>query len=402
VRGTLPYEFMSNPSRWSPEEAYAQMDRFTYEEFAAEELTFATVLIPPLRYEGISLKGLYCAPGVDVIEDLLPKVGDYFISIANSRWASYPQSAHADGYFVLYDNRHREADFRRRTGITDKVFIPRQTADHTNEYLFQPLYGTAKDIDILLVSRIHRMKNLQLLAKAIRVLNQMGGSKKYHLAWACGRDLTKGMTREEQQILRDMQETLDGRLEDSIEMLGAVAQLDMPQMYARSKVLVLTSRIEGKNRAMSEAMCSGTAVVALEDFNLAARGTDTFLPEQAGLTVRPDAESLALGIGVAVNSYGDFQPREAYLRTSGRRNFFWDCLLSFESFSTAVPGTERREREVWLDSAIKNNYGVTLNDFLYFKHSNCTVARASGLQSLSHAQGVHQIQTLFAALIDPL
>jgi hypothetical protein len=107
VRGTFPEEYVREPLRYSCQRAYELMDEFTYEEFEPEELTFVTILLPPLVFDGITLKGLYAAPGVDAIHLLLPRASEQFISIANSRWASYPWSSHADGYFVSYDNHDR-------------------------------------------------------------------------------------------------------------------------------------------------------------------------------------------------------------------------------------------------------------------------------------------------------
>ena len=107
MRGTFPEEYVREPLRYSCPRAYELMDGFTYEEFDPEELTFVTILLPPLVFDGITLKGLYAAPGVDAIHLLLPRASEQFISIANSRWASYPWSSHADGYFVSYDNHDR-------------------------------------------------------------------------------------------------------------------------------------------------------------------------------------------------------------------------------------------------------------------------------------------------------
>jgi hypothetical protein len=126
------------------------MDEFTYEEFEPEELTFVTILLPPLVFEGITLKGLYAALGVDAIHLLLPRASEQFISIANSRWAGYPWSSHADGYFVSHNNHDRINYFRNKPSSRKHItLIAQQTADHANECEYYPRGEIQKDIDIL-------------------------------------------------------------------------------------------------------------------------------------------------------------------------------------------------------------------------------------------------------------
>ena len=48
----------------------------------------------------------------------------------------------------------------------------------------------------------------------------------------------------------------------SLEMLGAVAYSDLPTVYARANVLLLTSAYEGMGRVVVEAMLAGVPVVS--------------------------------------------------------------------------------------------------------------------------------------------
>jgi glycosyltransferase involved in cell wall biosynthesis len=399
MHGIFPEEYVLEPHKWSPADAYVQMDRFTYEEFLPDELSFVVVLLPPLQFEGVRLKGLFCAPGVDAIRQIVPSVSDTFITIANTRWASYPWSVHADGYFGLYNNTARINHFRAtRPELRHIQFIPRQTADHTNETKFVPRPNIEKDIDIVVIARLHAMKHLPFLSKAIQALAQRSPTRRYRVVWAGpgiksdDRIHPRGL-----KILREMESSL-GRMEDYIEQAGWVDSSGMPALYARSKVFVLASTVEGKNRALSEAMLSDVPAVVLDDFNAAARGDQPILPKNAGLVVPRDPEQLAEGLARAVENYGDFTPRAEYLKVSGRMNSFWDCVLGFEHFSRQIPGQTREEREQWLDAALASNYGIaSVRDFLYKGHSSSPFAAQYKLKSMNNAHGKDDIKQLLDA-----
>ena len=166
-----------------------------------------------------------------------------------------------------------------------------------------------------------------------------------------------------------------------------------------AKVFFLPSLVEGKNRARAEALCSNVPVVAFNNFNLAARGGEPVLPEGAGLAVDLDPQDAARGLANAVANYGDFAPRESYLRTGGRMNFFWECLLSFKYFCDQIPGNTVIEQANWLNRAIKSNYGLSLTHFLYHDHSTNPFAKKNGLKSLDHAVGAIDIKNLFMSYL---
>jgi glycosyltransferase involved in cell wall biosynthesis len=400
MHGVFPEEYVLAPQRWSLADAYAQMNRFTYEEFIPGELSFVTVLLPPLKFESIRLRGLFAAPGVDAIHQLVPAITDNFLAIANSRWASYPWAANADGYFVLYDNAARVSHLRNTRPDLDHIrLIPRQTADYTNEKSFRPRPRLTKDIDILVISRLHVMKHLPFLAKAILALRKKNPSRRYRVVWAGAGTKKEERDRRGLKIIQEMEATL-GRLEDYFEPVGFVSPGDgMTELYARSKAFVLTSTVEGKNRALSEAMLTDVPVVVLNDFNAAARGGQPLLSEGAGLVVPRDPEQLAEALAAAVQNYKDFTPRASYLKLGGRKKFFWDCVLAFEELAAGIPGQTLEERGQWLSAALAANYGVaTLENFLYSHHPASPFMIRHGLRSLNNVRGRSEIRRLLEAL----
>jgi glycosyltransferase involved in cell wall biosynthesis len=386
-----PTAYVNEPGAWSREEAYAQMDGFTYEEFTPEALTFAIVLLPPLRVDGVWMKGLLFAPGVDAITSLVPLLSENFLTIANSRWASYPWSRRADAYFVSYENPHRERYFRRARPERDRtVLIPRQTADYVSERQFCPRPDVAKDIDVLVVARVHHGKNLPRLAEALAILSRLNETSRLRVTWAMDNSLASAR-RCAGKILSAMERSI-GPLEHFLDPVHASGG-DMPSLYARSKVFVLPSLVEGKSRALSEAMCADVPVVLFDEFNRAARGDERALPDGAGLAVESDAESLARGLAAVIAHHGDFRPRAAYLATGGRKNLLMDCVRRIPYFADRMPSTED-ERALWLSSALRSSYGLTLDEFLLFGHWKHPWVERNGLRSLNHAEGAPNIKRL--------
>jgi glycosyltransferase involved in cell wall biosynthesis len=388
--GVFPLDFVSHPERFSVEEAYSLMDGFTFEELRPEELTYSIVLIPPLRIGGTRLRGLLFSPGIDVITRLFPPLEELFVTIANSRWCGYPWSDHAAGAFTCYANAHREEHYRQRNpGRQARALIPAQTADYTSELQFRPLEGQVKDIDVLVVARPVPMKNLLLLAQAAKVLRERTPERRYRIVWALA--TTPEQMRQSttaRGVLREMESIL-GRLEDYIDPLGNVERTQMPDLYRRTRVLFLPSKVEGKNRAIAEALCSDVPVVALREYNEAARALNEILPLGAGLLVDSTPEAVAAGLARAVSQYGDFRARESYLREGGgRMGFFWKCLMSFDSFREMLPHTTSQDNERWLDGVLRANCGVGLREFLFYSTAHSHMARKWGVGDLGRAEGV--------------
>jgi glycosyltransferase involved in cell wall biosynthesis len=395
VRGIFPYEYAQNPERFELENAYEQMDGFTWEEFESHELTYTIVLLPPLNVGGVRTKGLLFSSGVDVINTLHPVVKDSFITIANSRWSGYPWSSSADAWFTCYRNEARTKRYEKRVSPNlRKTLIPRQTADYTNEIQFAPKEGIRRDIDILIVASVDPVKNLGLLARALVVLRQNESSHKYRAVWAIGRSLAESAKFSTgQATLAEMEKVL-GRIEDYLEPLGKVASYDMPALYSRAKVLFLPSKVEGKNRSIVEAQCCNAPVVALSEYNRVARGGEPVFPEAAGLAVSSNAEAVAEGLATVVKNYGDFRPREEYLKIGGRMKFFWDCLLSFSYFKQMMPHTSVTDNEQWINEQVRATYGLGLKEFMFYSSKNADLAVKHGLNGVNRADGVLQTKKL--------
>ena len=158
-KGKYPVEYFLNPNINKPiEEIYKDIDAYSGEFFEDEEIRMSTdftVILPPLMYEGKVTKGIFMSQGVDYIYKNFPDISKIFISMAYTMWSSYPWSKHADVYLTCYKNPQREKwYFDNNPDKRDKILLPLQDADFTNEYWLCPEFNTPKDLDLLFVSRI--------------------------------------------------------------------------------------------------------------------------------------------------------------------------------------------------------------------------------------------------------
>ena len=115
------------------------MGRIWRDRFGRIEKIDFVIPFPPLKHEGKVTKGVFFSQAVDVIVEKFPRIKEIFFPIANSMFSSYPDSVHADAFFVCYENPKREQHFKEK--YPDKkniVMLPLQDADFMNEY--KPYY----------------------------------------------------------------------------------------------------------------------------------------------------------------------------------------------------------------------------------------------------------------------
>ncbi len=376
VKGNYPYEYFANPNINKPiEEIWKDIDAFSMEVFS-EEVKQSTlidffIVLPPLQYEGKVSKGIFLSQGTDYIYESYPDIGKIFVSSAFSMWTSYPWSKHADSYCVCYDNPEREAWFRKNNpDRADKILLPLQDADFTNEYFMAPAWNTPKDIDVLCIARLSELKNLETFDRAVKFYHQRYG-KKLNAVLVTGSD---GSLDFEQEELRKMREALDGNIANYIEIKDHVDYGDMPKLYSSAKLVVLPSLLEGKNRVLQEAMACNTAVIAFKDLNKYSRGNSPIFygGTESGLLV-PEftPEALADTIHWGIINNASFKPRRNYLKYCGRLNFVNKLVDSIPYFKENLPEYTpgALEKNAWVDLAMQDNYQLSFIDFLYGKNN---------------------------------
>lgn len=388
-RGIEPVDFYQTPaSSQDPDEFYRILDAFTWETFADDEheenRVGFVVPLPPLGRDGAFTKGLLYSSSVDLLQERLPVLGELFILVANSMWTSYPWSTRADAYFVCYDNPRRMARFRAEHPQRAHVdLLPLQDADFTNEYAMAPRRGVERDIDLLCVSRFHSLKNIPLIASALKIHRRKYPADPIRMTLIGGKSDPQERARLS-QMEREQYAMLDRILERPEDYIHFVDHVDhheaMPRYYSRAQAVVLGSLLEGKSRCINEALSCDVPVICFEALNIVARGDAPILEPEAGLTCAYDAESLADAIHHVRHHPHQFRPRASYLRSNGRRNFLANSMKAIPYFSRSMPEFDAAQplNNPWLDLAVSDNYDMSMHDFLYGRKP--WLSHASGLE----------------------
>ncbi len=153
---------------------FADVDAFSMEYFEDEidvhpKIDFV-IVVPPLKYEGKWVKGIFFSQAVDYLYKLFPQLSKLFHSIGNAQWGAIPWSRQADGLFSLYEHPKREIWFKQAyPDRADKALVPLQDADFTNEYRMSPVPPPQFTQDVICVSRLHDLKNIPLIAEALKI-----------------------------------------------------------------------------------------------------------------------------------------------------------------------------------------------------------------------------------------
>jgi len=395
-----PSEYFQNPNVNKPlEQIWDDIDNYTFEEqFEKEDkLDHFDFVIPfvPLKYKGKVIKGCFYSQAVDVIIERFPRLKEIFFPIANSMFSSYPSSVHADAYFTCYKYPAREEHFRKKyPEKKDVVLLPLQDADFLNEYKMAPTFNTPKTIDVFCVSTAYPVKNLPVIAKAIREYKNKYGvvlNVKYALG---SRDLIVNkdktidyskMRHDAQEQLRQVQEIL-GIYPKYIEFIPYIDYGDLAKYYTSAKCCVLGSLLEGKNRFISEAMSCNTPVIVFKDFNKYSRGDYPIFFENSGEYVPEfSPESLADTIHKVINNQTNYEPRKNYLKYRGRKNFVNTIIDSIPYYSQNIENYEpnRIQDNLWVDLAMQDNYQLSTYDFIYGRNG-----------AIQHVRGIKAIESL--------
>jgi glycosyltransferase involved in cell wall biosynthesis len=370
-KGFLHKRFIDQPTPKPYESVYADIDSYSMEFFPDEEDFREKIdvftLLPPLSSDGVFTKGILMTQGVDLLVQQFPEVKDFFHLGAYSMWCSYPWSTEADSLFVCYENAEREAWFKKEhPDRADQILIPIQDCDFTNEYVFAPT-GADKDIDVICVSKFEDRKNLHLYAAALKCYREKYGSIRAVLIPGQDFDMNLvGLDEEGQRVMRSIQSELI-HTQDYLHIVPKVPYHDLPSLYSRSRVHVLASLIEGKNRSLSEAMSCDTPVVCFEEFNAASRnGSPAFAPG-GGLACDYSPESMADAIHKILSSPSDYPARRSFLEEAGRNRTLERTVEMIPEIRDIIPEHQDwpLRANPWIERALMSCYRLSLHSFLY-------------------------------------
>jgi glycosyltransferase involved in cell wall biosynthesis len=175
--------------------------------------------------------------------------------------------------------------------------------DWVDTEVFKPLPGVRKDFDIVMIATFAPWKRHAVLFRAMQKLRP-------HRIRVALVGVTWERTRKEFE-----QEIRRYGVQDDCTIFQGILPAQVNEVLNRSKVKVLLTKIEGANRALSEAMSANVPVVVYKHI-MGPRRTD--VNPMTGIYA--DDEELPDVLTRAIESYRQFQPRAWYLQNSGYQN----------------------------------------------------------------------------------
>jgi len=399
MKGKWPVEYLHEPNVNKPiEQIWDDIDGYSFEELYQDTKSLhksvtLVVPVPPLFYRGKFLKGALYTQVSDMLVEKFPHLKNIFNICANSMFASYPWSKCADAFFTCYRNEARETYYKNKyPEKKDIVCLPLQDADFLNEYFMAPVPGTPKTIDVICVSTPFPVKNLPMIARALKVYEQKYG-RRLKVVYGIGQRCTK--KREDGSLdyselgdygkneLIKVDEIFEGKTREYIQFEPYLEYKTLPEYYSASKCAVLGSLIEGKNRFISEALSADTPIICFKDFNKYARGDyPVFFGNSGEYVPEFEPESLADTIHKVISNPWNYEPRKNYLMHYGRRNFANIIVDNLPYYRENLPDYEkgRLMDNVWFDIACRDNYEVSYYEFLYDK--KCSIMNVAGIENI--------------------
>lgn len=359
------------------DEIFEDLQAYSYELFADDHRTHkhaVGVVLPPLLRDGTLIKGLMYSQSTDYLLHHHPEFSELFNVMAFTGWCNIPWTNHGDGYLVCYDNPVRNAWFRQAyPERADKIIVPLEESDFyiDERARFFPVepYASNRDIDLLVVSSLIPLKNIPIILEAVKIF-----SKKYYpikMTWL-GRLNWESEDEEgvwARRVLKEI-DAISSKRESYINFHPKIQLAEMRNVYSRSKVFVLGSLIEGKNRSLREAMACDTPVICFRGFNQYVRGDDFAIPPGAGLYCDDfNAEALADRLHVLLSNRGEFSPRQSFLRYYGKARAFNVAIDSFRDYySSRIPDYKvgNHTNNAWLNERISAQYGIDLLSYVYY------------------------------------
>jgi glycosyltransferase involved in cell wall biosynthesis len=364
----------------SLEEIYELMDNWTWEGTPSEwgqmaqrhqYFQLTEIILPPLQFEGRFIKGILLTQFCDFMLTYYPQLKELFHIVSSSGYVGHSWSEEADAIVSFYENPTRADWFKKR--YPDRQHMALVTTgeeDWTNEQIFTPRPHLEKNYDLITINRIFvDFKNPDFFAAVLKTYEKKYDYRLKVLMPVDLDDLKRENTHN--WAIKDRYNAFCqnfDNIKEYIHFVPLVNQREMANYYTQSKMYVLTSLLEGKNRSLYEAQSCDIPVICAEEFNQFARGGAPAFAEGSGQYAKYDPECFADAIHEMRNSYGDFRPRKSFLSSfSGRKWCLNQSIDNFEYYKTHLPDYQagNHYENPWLEMAMHYNYQIGLHQFIF-------------------------------------
>lgn len=402
MKGIWPTHYFQNPNPDEPiEKIWDTLDNYSFEELYQQPDNRSkirlTIALPPLYHDNKFIKGFLFTQGLSVLLDQKPDIKKLFITCANSMTFSFPWEHRADCFFTCYENKIRETYYKIKYPETKNIVcLPLQDADYTNEEILAPEYVAKKDIDVLFIASPFEVKNFPIFAQTLKEYEKLYNKKLKVVVGLGSNNISKNddgtldyheASAETKKIFAKITEIL-GNPYEYIDFIPYINYNSVANTCSRSKVGVLTTLYEGKNRFIHEAMSTGTPVIVFKDFNKFQRGDYPVFPKGCGeYAPKFTPQSLAKTIHKVISNPKKYKNvRENYLKFSGRKTFLRTVIEKVPYYQKNIPyaGLYDIFENPWINVAMQKNYNMTLEEFLFTKGGSlsCVVGENDALKTI--------------------
>lgn len=232
-----------------------------------------------------------------------PWLDDYSLVRKQTIWA-----AKESEFVIAVSNSHRES-ILHFTGNSDQVRVIPNLVDGTVFTLKDEAQAISPENQILFVGLIRKVKGLDVLLRAVRLLLDRKCNVKLAII---GESFYESYRREYSELV-GLAETLG--IKEAVEFLGPQSAAEVARHLQASAILVLPSRRETFGAVLVEALACGTPVVATR-----CGGPEDIVNDEVGVLVPiEDPEALARGIEQVLERRKSYDP--ARLRSYALNNF---------------------------------------------------------------------------------
>ncbi len=285
------------------------------------------LLREPLIENGKINKGAIIMSDVDDTLIKFPLLKTYFYIIERRGWEGINLSKNADIKLVEDSSKLNESKLR----FPDAILLDLAGADFVDTDNFKPLL-IKKIYAGIQISTWQKFKRPELFFEGIKLLPEKRFIKFGHLIYA------------DEEEINYKNKFISFAKENSINVDLPYAELKTneglpngPQeinvLINKSKIGILTSKVEGINRFKLECLSANIPVLVPNDVNTPLK---KHINDKTGLLYEPTPEGLAKAIKTMEENYDSFSPREYVLKNTGNK-------LSLEKLKKALESLAKKD-----------------------------------------------------------
>lgn len=309
------------------------------------------LLKEPLIENGKINKGAIIMSDVDSTLVKFPTIKDYFYIIERRGWEGINMSKYADIKLVEDLSVWKETTKK----FPEAILLDIAGADFVDTDKFKPL-NIEKEYTGIQISTWQKFKRPELFFYGIKLLPDKKFLKFGHLIYGNEEELNY----KNKFIHLSRKDSLNvdlpyADLRDNKGLPNDSEEINL--LINKSKMGILTSKIEGINRFKLECLSANIPVLVPNDVNTPLK---KHINDKTGLFYDPTPEGLAEAINIVEENYSSFSPREYVLRNTGSKNSMVKLKKALESLAKrdgskniyqAIYWDGRNQSLIWEDRA---------------------------------------------------